>query len=48
MLDTPASAAPVPPLSVDERVVISRVVDSAPPLRPALVAELAAIFGGAS
>jgi len=38
------SLAPLPPLSPDERAVVSRVVDSAPPLRPAVVAELAAIL----
>lgn len=43
-----ASAAPIAPLSSDERAIVSRVVDAAPPLRPALVSQLAAIFGGAS
>lgn len=39
----------VPPLSVDERAVIARIVDQAPPLRPAVVAELSALItGGAS
>lgn len=42
------SAAPIAPLSEDERRVVSRVVDSAPPLRPALVADLAALFGRAA
>lgn len=40
--------ATIAPLSSDERAVIACVVDAAPPLRPAVVSELAAIFGGAS
>lgn len=36
------------PLSAEERAVISRVVDPAPPLRPALVAELSALFTGSA
>ncbi|WP_258186430.1 hypothetical protein [Microbacterium sp. PAMC21962] len=43
-----ALAAPLLPLSPDERDVITRVVDNAPPLRPATVAELAALLGRAS
>lgn len=43
-----APAAPIAPPSPAEREIISRVVDSAPPLRPALVAELSALFGGAA
>ena len=39
--------AALAPLSPEVRAVISRVVDSAPPLRPATVADLAALFGGA-
>jgi len=39
------SVAPAP-LSPEERAIVSRVVDVAPPLRPALVAEVAALFGG--
>lgn len=42
------SAAPLAPLSSEERAIVSRVVDTAPPLRPALVAEIAALFGGAA
>lgn len=36
--------APLLPLSADERAVVARVVDSAPPLRPAVVAELSALI----
>ncbi|WP_258524541.1 hypothetical protein [Microbacterium sp. SMR1] len=42
------SAAPLAPLSPDERAIVARVVDAAPPLRPALIAEIAALFGGAA
>lgn len=38
----------VPPLSADERAIISRVVDSAPPLRPGIVAELSALLTGSA
>ena len=43
-----AVAVPLLPLSPDERVIITRVVDPAPTLRPAVVAELAALIGAAS
>lgn len=45
---SPLMAPPVPllPLSPDERSVITRVVDAAPPLRPAIVEEIAALLGG--
>lgn len=39
-----ASAVPLAPLSPEEREIIRSAVDQAPPLRPALVAELAALF----
>lgn len=39
-----ASAAPLLPLSADERSIVARVVDSAPPLAPAVVAELSALI----
>ncbi|WP_404435241.1 hypothetical protein [Microbacterium aerolatum] len=42
-----APAVSIAPLSSDERDVVTRVVDSAPPLRPATVSELAALLGGA-
>ena len=45
MLST--TATPVAPPSAAERAIISRVVDAAPPLRPTVVAEIAALFGGA-
>ncbi|MBP5802384.1 hypothetical protein J2D78_09845 [Microbacterium maritypicum] len=35
------------PLSLEERAVVSRVVDAAPTLRPATVAEISALLGGA-
>ena len=43
-----ASAAPLTPLTPAERKIIRRAVESAPPLRPALVAELVTLFGSAS
>lgn len=39
---------PIAPLSPDERAVVARVVDAAPPLRPGLVAEIAALIGSPS
>ncbi|WP_275562774.1 hypothetical protein [Microbacterium aoyamense] len=39
-------SAPLAPLSLEERAIISRVVDDAPPLRPAIVSDLAALFAG--
>lgn len=41
------TAPPLAPPSPAEREIISHVVDTAPPLRPALVAELSALFAGA-
>lgn len=45
-----AASAPVTlaPPSQAEREIIRRVVDPAPPLRPALVAELRALMGRTS
>lgn len=40
-----ATAAPLSPLSPEERSVVSRVVDAAPPLRPPAVAEVATLLG---
>lgn len=42
------SNAPIAPLSPDEREIVARVVDAASPLRPAVVAELAALLGNAA
>lgn len=45
----PTHPAPIAPPTPAERAIITRVVDPAPPLRPAVVAELSALFtGGAS
>lgn len=40
--------APLTPLSDAERAIVSRVVDTAPPLRPAVVSEIAALIGARS
>ena len=39
---------PIAPLSPNEREIIARVVDAAPPLTPTSQAELAALFAGAT
>lgn len=43
-----AIAVTLPPLSAEERNVIARIVDAAPPLTPSTVAELSALLGRAS
>ena len=45
MLST-VPAVPIAPPSETERAILARVVDIAPPLRAAIVAELSALFRG--
>lgn len=42
-----ATSVPLLPLSLEERRVVTPIVDNAPPLRPAIVEEIAALLGGA-
>ncbi|WP_390178063.1 hypothetical protein [Microbacterium sp. MTN4-26] len=43
-----ATSAPLAPLSPDERDIISRVVDAAPPISPGTAAEISTLLGRAA